>query len=336
MYFPLILAVVGLATAAPSTSKNLAALNTAVFDGIPDQYIVRYKSQLSAASEAAIFALLKEEPIAKYGTLISGFAAKMDAETLQAVREHPDVDFIDQDGIAKATFMEEMNDTVTQDGATWGISRVSAQGPGAKAYKYHSSAGEGTCSYIIDTGIDDTHPDFGGRAKMLKNFAGGSAGDKHGHGTHCAGTIGSTTYGVAKKTKLFGIKVLGDNASGSFANIISGMEFVATDYKKQDCPKGAMANLSLGGGKTQSVNDAANALSKAGVFTGVAAGNDNKDAANYSPASASDVCTIGATDAKDARSSFSNFGSTVEVFGPGTQVESTKTGGGMVRQASNW
>lgn len=331
MYFPLVLAMVGLAAAAPSTSGRVAAVNMALFDGIPDQYIVRYKNQLSAASEAAVLALLKEDPIAKYGTLIHGFAAKMDEETLQAVREHPDVDFIDQDGMAKATYIEEMNDTITQDGATWGIARVSSQAPDAKSYKYHSSAGAGTCAYVLDTGIDDTHSDFGGRAKMLKNFAGGAPGDKHGHGTHCAGTIGSTTWGVAKKTKIFGVKVLGDNSSGSWSGIISGMEFVAEDSKKQDCPKGAMANLSLGGGKTQSVNDAATALSKSGVLVGVAAGNDSKDAANYSPASADDVCTVGATDNRDARSSFSNFGSTVEVFGPGSQITSTKTGGGSVR-----
>lgn len=136
--------------------------------------------------------------------------------------------------------------------------------------------------------------EFEGRAKLIKTYYGNK--DGHGHGTHCAGTIGSKTYGVAKKTKIYGVKVLDDNGSGTFSNIIAGVDFVANDYKTRGCPRGAVASMSLGGGKTQSVNDAVARLQRAGVFVAVAAGNDNADARNTSPASEPSVCTVGASD----------------------------------------
>ncbi|PHH90134.1 hypothetical protein CDD83_4416 [Cordyceps sp. RAO-2017] len=163
---------------------------------------------------------------------------------------------------------------------------------------------------------------------MAKSFVDGQDTDGNGHGTHCAGTIGSRSYGVAKQTKLYGVKVLDDSGSGSYSNVIGGMDFAAKDSKERDCPKGVVANMSLGGGFSAAVNKAAAALVKAGVFLAVAAGNDNSDASGYSPASERTACTAGASTSSDAKSSFSNYGAPVRVFAPGSEVLSTWIGGG--------
>lgn len=175
-----------------------------------------------------------------------------------------------------------------------------------------------------------TLQEFGGRAKFLVNYAGGGDIDVHGHGTHVAGTVGSETFGVAKKTKLFGVKVLNNRGNGTYAGIISGLDFVARDAQSRYCPKGAMANMSLGGGRSEALNEASAALVNSGVFLAVAAGNSNMNAASYSPASEPLVCTIGATDSNDARAYYSNYGEVVDLFAPGSDVLSTLPGNSSV------
>lgn len=172
--------------------------------------------------------------------------------------------------------------------------------------------------------------EFEGRAAQIKTFITNDNTDGNGHGTHVAGTIGSRSYGVAKKTKLYGVKVLDDGGSGSFAGIIAGIDFVASDSKTRNCPKGVVANMSLGGGRSDSVNQAAASLVNANVFLAVAAGNSNADSAGFSPASEPSVCTVGATTISDARSSFSNYGKLVDIFAPGTAILSTWLNGGTV------
>lgn len=164
---------------------------------------------------------------------------------------------------------------------------------------------------------------------MIKSFVAGQDTDGNGHGTHCAGTIGSNTWGIAKNVKLYGVKVLDDTGSGSFSDVIAGMDFVASDYQTRGCSRGAVANMSLGGGRDESVNQAASNLQNSGVFLAVAAGNDNQDASGYSPASAPGVCTVGATTSADAKSSFSNYGSLIKINAPGSSITSTWMGGGQ-------
>jgi len=215
------------------------------------------------------------------------------------------------------------NALVTQQNSPYGLARISHKDAGATSYVYDSSAGEGTFSYIIDTGIYIEHNDFGGRAQYGVNLAEGEPdGDGNGHGTHVAGTTGSTTYGVAKKTTLIAVKVLGADGSGTNDQVLAGIDWAVNDAKSKGRIGKAVANLSLGGIFSPSTNAAAAEAVSQGLFLAVAAGNDGLPAFTSSPASEKSVCTIGASDASDNKASFSNFGSLVDVFAPGVNVTS--------------
>jgi len=235
------------------------------------------------------------------------------------------VEYIEQDAVVQTSEIKfEKKAYTTQTSATWGLTRISHRNRGSTSYTYDTTDGADTCSYVIDTGIEIDHPEFEGRAEFLANFVGdGSDTDGKGHGTHVAGTIGSKTYGVAKKTKLYAVKVLNAQGSGTNSGVIAGINFVANDVKTRTCPKGAVANMSLGGSRSSSVNSAAAGLVSAGVFLAVAAGNDAQDATNHSPASEPSAYTVGATDSSDNFAYFSNFGSVVDMLAPGVSILST-------------
>ncbi|UNI22221.1 Cuticle-degrading protease [Purpureocillium takamizusanense] len=324
MRLSLLLSILPMALAAPATKRSEPApllVPRGSHELIADKYIVKFKqgSALSALDDALSSFGGKADH--KYDNVFKGFALHLDEAKLKTIRDHPDVEYVEQDAMVTLSGFESQQD------ATWGLSRISHRQAGASTYDYDSSAGEGTCAYVIDTGVEADHPEFEGRATLLKSFIDGQNADGNGHGTHVSGTIGSKTYGVAKKTKIFGVKVLDDQGSGPYSGIIAGMDYVAKDSKSRDCPKGSVANMSLEGGFAQSVNDAAAALVRSNVFLGVAAGNSNKDAGQSSPASETTVCTVGATDKNDNRSSFSNYGRVLDIFGPGTDVLSTWIGG---------
>jgi len=215
-----------------------------------------------------------------------------------------------------------------QTDATWGIDRIAERQVNIDGKFPYEYVGTGVDAYVIDTGINIAHVDFNGRATWLKNFAGdGVDSDCNGHGTHVAGTIGGTTYGVAKKTSLFAVKVLDCQGSGSYGAIISGIEYVQEQYKASKRP--SVANLSLGGGVSNLLNNAVTALINAGVNVVVAAGNSNRDACKFSPASAPSAITVGATELTnellkqaDARASYSNYGTCVDIFAPGSTITS--------------
>lgn len=221
---------------------------------------------------------------------------------------------------------------MTQKAPPWGLARISDREIGMNMYSYDESAGQGTCVYVIDTGIDDTHPDFGGRAQQIKSFIRGETADGHGHGTHCAGTVGSAGFGVAKKATIFGIKVFSDKAETTRSRIIAGMDYTIQDATKRavQCPNGVFASLSLGGPKSIVMNNAAAKMVKNNIFVAVAAGNGGFNASDFSPASEETVCTVGATSSLDSRAYFSNVGSVVDIFAPGDTVLSLAPGGGLV------
>ena len=162
--------------------------------------------------------------------------------------------------------------------------------------------------YGVDTGIDIEHPDFEGRAEWGTNTVDSDDTDGNGHGTHTASTMAGVEFGVAKKASLVSVKVLGADGSGSTAGIIEGIQWVVDDAESRGVTGKSVMNLSLGGGFSQSLNDAATSAVGSGVFMAVAAGNDGADSADYSPASADDVCTVGASTEQDGAADFSNYG----------------------------
>lgn len=324
MQLSVLLALLPAILAAPAVEKRAEPaplLTPRGVDVVADKYIVKFKDGIARIAVDESMNILESKADFVYETAFRGFAGHLTKAELQTLRNHPDVDYIEKDALM------HINAFVEQPGSPWGLGRISHRSKGISSYRYDGSAGAGTCAYIIDTGIEASHPEFEGRATFLKSFVSGQNSDGNGHGTHCSGTIGSKSYGVAKKTKLYGVKVLNNSGSGAYSAIIAGMEYVANDYPSRGCPAGAIASMSLGGGYAASVNRAAAALVRSGVFLAVAAGNENRDAQNTSPASEATACTVGATDINDNRSSFSNYGRVVDIFAPGTNILSTWIGG---------
>jgi len=218
----------------------------------------------------------------------------------------------------------------TESNAPWGLGRISHTAKGSTNYIYDTTAGSGTCSYVLDTGIYTANNDFGGRATFLANFdtTDNSNNDLLGHGTHVAGILGSTTYGVAKKTQLYSVKVCNQYGDCNLSNIIAGIQFAVQDYQSRICPNGGIINMSFGApdANYQSINQAVAVAVNAGIFVAVAAGNNDTDTKGYSPASSPGACAVGAINSTDSIASFSNYGSIVAVFAPGVNVLSTWIG----------
>jgi subtilisin family serine protease len=283
-----------------------APLIRAERDGVEGQYIVVLKDGAAATSEKAQAKASRKGGKLKhaYAAVLNGFAAELSDEAVAEMRLDPEVAYIEQDQVVTLA--------ATQTGATWGIDRIDQRNrPLSGTYTYTTTASN-VYVYIIDTGIRPTHSDFGTRAATVYG-----SNDCNGHGTHVAGTIGGSTYGVAKGVRLRGVRVLGCSGSGTWSGIIAGMDWVRVNHVKP-----AVANMSLGGGFSSSVNTAANNLSNAGVFVAVAAGNSNANSCNYSPASASAVTSVMSSTSTDAKSSFSNWGSCAHVYAPGSSITS--------------
>ncbi|KFA69321.1 hypothetical protein S40285_08524 [Stachybotrys chlorohalonatus IBT 40285] len=294
---------------------------------IANQYIVKFtdRSSLSGLSRTGLEEALssfsaKADRI--YHGYFNGFAGNLNSSTLKLLREHPEVEYIEQDAIVTAAAF------VSQPNAPWNLARISHRARGPTAYVYDDSAGAGSCVYILDTGITVTHPEFGGRAFWGANFASSVNTDDNGHGTAVAGIIGSTTYGVAKRSTLVGVKVLSAAGSGTTSGIIAGLNFVAQDVATRRCPSGAIINLSVGGSYSAALNSAVNSAVADGRLVAVAAGNSASNIANFSPASAQSACTVGSTTASDAAVSSSNYGPLLDVWAPGQNIQTTWLGGG--------
>jgi cerevisin len=278
----------------------------------------------------------------KIGRDFLGYSGHFDEETIEQVRRHPDVEYIERDSVVHHMgFKEEVTcDSETEKSAPWGLARISHRDSLTfgtfNKYLYAGEGGEGVDAYVIDTGTNTEHVDFEGRAKWGKTIPQGDADiDGNGHGTHCSGTIAGKKYGVAKKATVYAVKVLRSNGSGTMADVVAGVEWAAKSHiesvkqakaGKRKGFKGSVANMSLGGGKTRALDDTVNAAVSVGIHFAVAAGNDNADACNYSPAAAEKAVTVGASALDDSRAYFSNYGKCTDIFAPGLSILSTWIG----------
>ncbi|HEV2148666.1 MAG TPA: S8 family peptidase [Longimicrobiaceae bacterium] len=250
-----------------------------------------------------------------YQHAVRGFAASLPEAALGGLRSNPNVAYVEQDQVMKAVG--------TQTGATWGIDRIDARSGTDGLYNY-AQTGVGVKVYVIDTGIRLSHTEFTGRVRTGYDAvtAGGTADDCNGHGTHVAGTVGGTLYGVAKAVELYAVRVLDCGGSGTTSGVIAGVDWVTGNHVKP-----AVANMSLGGGASSTLDAAVQRSIDAGVTYAIAAGNGDfigrqQDACNSSPARVGDAITIGATNSSDAKASWSNYGNCVDFFAPGVSITS--------------
>ena len=247
-----------------------------------------------------------------YAHAISGFSAEMSEEDALALSRDPRVRFVEEDST--------MEIVATQTNPpSWGLDRIDERDLPLSASYTYTATGSGVNAYIIDTGIRITHTQFGGRASVAFDAVGdGRNGiDCNGHGTHVSGTVGGSTFGVAKAVRLFAVRVLSCSGSGSTSGVIAGVDWVTGHHVSP-----AVANMSLGGGVSTALDTAVNNSINSGVTYAIAAGNSNTNASNSSPARVSAAITVGSSTINDARSSFSNFGSVVDIFAPGSSITS--------------
>ena len=278
-----------------------------------DRYIVVLNSDAVDAVSAAAGAMGGTVHF-RYRRALNGFAATLPAQALSALQRNPNVDYIVADGIA-TTAGAGSDNTVS----SWGLDRIDQRNrPLSNSYEW-THDGTGVHAYILDTGIRTSHTAFGGRASVGFDAIGDgqNGNDCNGHGTHVAGTVGGAEYGVARGVQLVAVRVLNCAGSGSWSQVIAGVDWVASHRVKP-----AVANMSLSGGGNSALDAAVSNAVAAGVTFAVAAGNSSANACNYSPARAPTVLTVGSTTSSDARSSFSNYGTCVDIFAPGSSITS--------------
>ncbi|HDV0643726.1 TPA: S8 family peptidase [Acinetobacter baumannii] len=298
---------------------------------IKNQYIVILNKDAGPSKDFAqnIAKQHAGKVLQSYDTVLKGFAIYLPdtagAAFIEAMKKNPHVLSVESDTIVNI-------DATTQSNPDWGLDRIDQKAlPLNSTYSYLQT-GSGTTAYIVDTGILSSHQEFSGR--VLSGYTAISDGngttDCNGHGTHVAGTVGGTTYGVAKNVNLVPIRILGCDGSGASSNVIAGLDWILKNGKKP-----AVVNMSLGGATSSSLDSAVENLYNNGYVMVVAAGNSNTDACTSSPARVSKAITVAATDSTDTRASYSNYGSCVDIFAPGSQINSSWIGSNTATKILN-
>jgi len=304
------------ADAAPAEDRPAPVLGADRASAIDGSYIVVMEGRASRSEGGEAVAQARDHgarKVERFTTAIEGFSAKLSDRAVEALRTNPDVAFIEAD--------QRVAIDATQSPATWGLDRIDQRNlPLNNSYTY-TPTGQGVTAYIIDTGVLGTHNEFSGRVAAGYTAINDGRGttDCNGHGTHVAGTVGGTTYGVAKQVTIRPVRVLDCTGSGSTSGVIAGVDWVTANHTA-GAP--AVANMSLGGGVSSALDTAVNNSIADGVTYAVAAGNENTNACNGSPARVGAALTVGSTTNTDARSSFSNYGSCLDLFAPGSNITS--------------
>ncbi|MEV6344532.1 S8 family serine peptidase [Actinoplanes sp. NPDC051851] len=295
---------------APATEARV--IGAGVEGAIAGSYIVVLEPG-AAAVTAVSRALVREyggTVVADYLSTVRGFHAEMTASQAARLAVDPAVHYVEQDAVVSATAVKQ--------NPVWSLDRIDQPSlPLSKSYTYRSA--KNVTAYVIDTGIRTGHREFGGRASSGWDFVDDdrTANDCNGHGTHVAGTIGGATYGVAKDVKLVGVRVLGCDGSGSYADFIAGVDWVTAHAQLP-----AVANMSIGGPTSKALDDAVRRSIAKGVTYTIAAGNERMNACESSPGDTPEAITVGAVDNADKRASFSNYGSCLDLFAPGVNIRS--------------
>lgn len=322
LIFAVVIALLGGSCSEPALEINGPQKETASSEapvlkksnGVPGSYIVVLKSSLSNSEIQIADLILKYifKTEFQYNNAIKGFASQLTDNQVTALAKDLRIAYIEQDQYVQIV--------TTQTNATWGLDRIDQRTLPLNAQYTYTENGAGVDAYVIDTGIRKGHSDFGGRAVTGYDAItlNGSAEDANGHGTHVAGTIGGTTWGVAKNVRLIAVRVLNSSGSGTIAQVVAGIDWVTANHTTNP----AVANMSLGGSKSDALDTAVKNSIADGVVYCVAAGNETSDASTRSPAGVTEAITVGATDSQDAFATFSNYGSVVDISAPGVSIKS--------------